>query len=130
MMNAPIRKGEVLSNLHSIYVDQWNWKMIISSAKRDRMLYTLKVSSTRKGVVARANTLYRYSGARRHLSGSHSSKKREDRIARECGAVFIVKIGDELKSDRKHNRHAPRITTTGDLTAIPYYGISCLCAAG
>jgi aspartate--ammonia ligase len=121
-MNA-IRRDESLDNLHSIYVDQWDWEKIIS--KNDRNEETLKdivnkiftaLKNTEKKINSEFSLLKnklpekisfittqeledRYPGM--------SVKERENKAAKEYGAVFIMKIGKELDSGMIHDGRAP-----------------------
>jgi aspartate--ammonia ligase len=121
-MNA-IRRDEVLDHLHSIYVDQWDWEKIIS--KEQRNIETLK-SEVQKIYQVFKNT-------EKHLHEFHpvlepvlpediyfittqeletmylelTPKEREDRIAKEYGAVFIMQIGGKLMSGETHDGRSP-----------------------
>lgn len=121
-MNA-IRRDEDLDNLHSIYVDQWDWEKVIDKA--DRTMGTLKntveaIYKVFKDTEAFINKLYptidkilpekitfitsqeledKYPGL--------TPKEREDAIAKEFGAVFISQIGKALKSGEKHDGRSP-----------------------
>ncbi|MGE5528942.1 MAG: aspartate--ammonia ligase [Patescibacteria group bacterium] len=121
-MNA-IRRDEVLDNLHSIYVDQWDWEIIIPSEAR--------TMETLHGIVRRiygvfqeteAYILGRYPALSRKLPGEiHfttaqeledrypglSPREREDEICREKGAVFLAQIGGPLRSGARHDGRAP-----------------------
>lgn len=121
-MNA-IRRDEEMDNIHSVYVDQWDWEKII--AADDRTEDYLKDVVT-KIVDAICNTqelvLSVYPNVKCHLSREVkfittqeledkypelSSKERENAIVKEFKTVFIMKIGDTLKSGRKHDGRAP-----------------------
>lgn len=122
-MNA-IRKDEDLDNFHSIYVDQWDWEKII--AKEERTEDTLK-KVVRKifGVIKEMEDAVwaKYPDAVYHLPDEiHfvttqeledrwpdlTPMEREDKIAKELGCVFIMKIGDKLKrSGKPHDGRAP-----------------------
>lgn len=122
-MNA-IRRDEDLDNFHSIYVDQWDWEKVIS--KEERNLETLKntvnrifkaIKETEKEVAAR------YPSSTYHLPNQIAfittqeledrwpdltPDEREDKIAKEEKAVFLMKIGDKLKrSGKPHDGRAP-----------------------
>ncbi|MGM0846431.1 MAG: aspartate--ammonia ligase [Bacillota bacterium] len=117
-MNA-IRRDEVLDNLHSIYVDQWDWEKIIS--KEERNLITLKNEVVKIYEVIKATERYM---SELHASLTpvlpnaihfitsqelenryphHSPKERENLIAKQHGAVFIMQIGGLLQSGEKHD---------------------------
>ncbi|NLK93824.1 MAG: aspartate--ammonia ligase [Clostridiales bacterium] len=121
-MNA-IRRDEDLDNLHSIYVDQWDWEKIIN--KEERNENTLKTTvgkiykvlkDTEKYVCNEIthNHIYLpdniYFITTQELEDRYpnlSPKEREDEICKEQKAVFIMKIGDKLKSGKKHDGRAP-----------------------
>ncbi|NFT06327.1 aspartate--ammonia ligase [Clostridium botulinum] len=138
-MNA-IRRDEDLDNLHSIYVDQWDWEKIID--KEDRNLDTLK------NIVKKIYTVFKKAEdfackesmdeekflpkeiffiTTQELEDMYpekTAKEREDLIAKEKGAVFIMQIGDILKSGEKHDGRSPDYddwTMNGDI--IFYYPI-------
>jgi len=121
-MNA-IRKCEELSNIHSLYVDQWDWEKII--AKEDRTPEKLEEIVRRIYRVFRETDKYitkLYPTLTRKLPEditfvssqeledrypAMTSKEREDAAAKEYGAIFITKIGHVLKSGEKHDGRAP-----------------------
>lgn len=122
-MNA-IRRDEDLDNFHSIYVDQWDWEKVI--AKEDRNLDYLQVTVTKifqaiketeKLVAARyPGSTYRLADHVSFVTTQEledrwpdlSPDEREDKIAKEEKAVFIMKIGDKLKrSGNAHDGRAP-----------------------
>lgn len=121
-MNA-IRRDEVLDNLHSIYVDQWDWEKVIE--KQDRRKETLKaivcaIYEVFKATEEHMYALYPSLGkilpdeiffiTSQELEDRYpdlTAKGREDAIAREKKAVFIMGIGHELASGMKHDGRAP-----------------------
>ncbi|TCO74606.1 aspartate--ammonia ligase [Marinisporobacter balticus] len=121
-MNA-IRRDEDLDNLHSIYVDQWDWEKVI--AKEDRNIENLKsivkeLYSVFKSTESYVSSLYKVYEAflpeeisfittqeLEDMYPGFSPKERENAIAKEKGAVFIMKIGGALKSGEKHDGRAP-----------------------
>lgn len=132
-MNA-IRRDEDLDNLHSIYVDQWDWEKII--LKEERNLNTLKnIVNTIYGVfretenfvnsslINEENTLpeeiyFITSQELEDMYPSLTAKEREDAICREKKAVFLMQIGEKLKSGKKHDGRAPDYddwTLNGDI---------------
>ncbi|MDU2490674.1 MAG: aspartate--ammonia ligase [Clostridium celatum] len=121
-MNA-IRRDEELDNIHSIYVDQWDWEKVIT--KEDRNIDTLK-DTVRKIFSVFKSTEYfvssEYPSIERILPEditfvtsqqledmypSLTSKERENAITKKHKAVFILGIGDELKSGEKHDGRSP-----------------------
>jgi len=121
-MNA-LRPDEELDNLHSVYVDQWDWEKAILPV--ERTLDTLKAAVVKVwDNVKRSEFLIHtfYPGVTpslpEEISFIHaeqlfekypklSPKEREDKIAEELGAVFIIGIGCELPDGKPHDRRAP-----------------------
>lgn len=121
-MNA-IRKCEELSNIHSIYVDQWDWEKIIDKSDRTpekledivRRIYKV-FTDTDKYIVDLYPSLstklpeditFVSSQELEDKYPDFTSKEREDAAAKEFGAVFIAKIGHTLASGEKHDGRAP-----------------------
>ena len=121
-MNA-IRRDEITDNVHSIYVDQWDWEKII--LKQDRNVEYLK-ETVRKIYKALKKTekymaiKYDYieeilpkdiffitTQELLDLYPDCTPKEREDRITREKGAVFLMEIGDKLTTGEPHDGRAP-----------------------
>jgi aspartate--ammonia ligase len=121
-MNA-IRPDETIDNLHSIYVDQWDWEKAITPQQRN--LDTLReVVCSIYEVICRTEF---------HIASQHPAirpvlpeqitlinsedlytrypdlhpRQREDRICEEHGAVFVVGIGAELPDGQPHDGRAP-----------------------
>lgn len=132
-MNA-IRRDEELDNLHSIYVDQWDWEKIIS--KQDRTVESLFfiVNQIYQVFLETENYLYSiypmfekilpqdiYFITTQELEDKYpelTPKEREDAIAKEKGAVFIMQIGGVLKSGIRHDGRSPDYddwTLNGDI---------------
>jgi len=121
-MNA-IRRDEELDNLHSVYVDQWDWEKIIR--KEDRNPKVLKETVRQIFNVFKRSEDFicgLYPQLQRFLPEQISfittqeledrypdlsPKEREERIAMEKKAVFIMQIGDVLKSGIPHDGRAP-----------------------
>jgi aspartate--ammonia ligase len=121
-MNA-IRPDERLDNLHSIYVDQWDWERVITPQQRN--LDELKQTVRQIYSVIRRTESHicrRFPAIKRMLPNDimfvHADEledrfpelcpsEREGRIAREYGAVFIIGIGAPLHSGKPHDGRAP-----------------------
>lgn len=121
-MNA-IRKDEELDNLHSLYVDQWDWELIIN--KEDRTMETLKK------VVKSLYKVFKETEEHVHMIYPEvecvlpeeitfittqelldmypnlTAKEREDAIVREKKAVFLMQIGKVLSNGEKHDGRSP-----------------------
>ena len=121
-MNA-IRRDEDTDNIHSIYVDQWDWEKIISKEERnmETLEYTVrKVYSALKDTEDYISRRYNYiepllpddiffitSQELEDMFPDCTPKERELRIAKAKGAVFISQIGKVLASGEKHDGRAP-----------------------
>lgn len=121
-MNA-IRPDEDLDNTHSLYVDQWDWEMVIS--KENRNLSYLKEIVTQLFAVIKRTEYLLYEEypelipqLPERITFIHSEellerypeltpKEREDRITKEHGAVFLIGIGGTLQNGEKHDGRAP-----------------------
>ncbi len=135
-MNA-IRRDEMTDNLHSIYVDQWDWELVIDKSDRkteflqDIVRKIYKVVKDAESEVAKAFgtetklpeeisffSTYDLEEKYPDLTG----KQREHAISKEYGAVFISQIGGKLKRGGKHDGRAPDYddwTLNGDI--VLYY---------
>ena len=121
-MNA-IRADEELDNLHSLYVDQWDWEMVIS--RDDRNLDFLK-SVVRRiySAILRTEFLacetypqlkpflprdihFIHSEELLKMYPDMTAKEREDAICKKYGAVFVMGIGGKLSDGKKHDGRAP-----------------------
>ncbi len=119
-MNA-IRKDEVMDNLHSIYVDQWDWEKIISKEQRTRS-YLFKVVNNIYSVIYKLSKIMEskygyqydlpksiYKISSKQLEKKYpdkSPKEREYLITKEFKAVFIYQIGWPLKNKLPHDSRA------------------------
>ena len=121
-MNA-IRRDEELDNLHSIYVDQWDWEKAIN--KEDRTTeYLHEVVVTLYNALKNLNDFVNrhYNELKTNLPNEIffitsqeledmypdlDAKAREDAICKEKRAVFVEKIGGKLKSGVPHDGRAP-----------------------
>ena len=121
-MNA-IRADEELDNLHSLYVDQWDWEAVITKEQRT-VSYLKHIVERIYAAIRRTEYLAceTYQQLRPFLPEKitfvHSEellamypdltpKEREDRICREYGAVFVIGIGGKLADGKKHDGRAP-----------------------
>ena len=121
-MNA-IRRDEKCDNIHSLYVDQWDWEKVIGT--EDRTVEYLK-ETVRKIYAAVYKTAELLEDFYHQLDNylpreiafvttyeleekypDLTAKERENAAAKEYGAVFLMQIGDKLKSGKKHDGRAP-----------------------
>lgn len=121
-MNA-IRRDEDTDNIHSIFVDQWDWEKIIDKSERN----TDTLKNVVKKVYAALKSTEEYMSKQydyikkilpdeitfittQELEDMYpdcTPKERENKIARLKGAVFIMQIGDKLASGQRHDGRAP-----------------------
>ena len=121
-MNA-IRRDEITDNIHSIFVDQWDWEKIIK--KDERTIATLM--DTVKGVYKCLRKTEKYMAIQydyieeilphdiffvttqelADMFPDNTPKEREYYIAKAKGAVCIMKIGDVLENGERHDGRAP-----------------------
>ena len=132
-MNA-IRRDETCDNIHSLYVDQWDWEKIITSEDRNVEYLKATVRSIYGALLRTAKAVSeKYPCIDCYLPESITfvstyeleerypdltPKERENAIVKECGAVFLMQIGDKLKSGQKHDGRAPDYddwTLNGDI---------------
>lgn len=138
-MNA-IRRDEEFDNLHSMYVDQWDWCRVIE--KKDRNFDTLK-ETVKKIYGAMKETQKEVCKAFSQLDNNFPedisfvttqelldmypdlpAKERENKLLREKKAVFLMQIGGKLSNGEKHDGRAPDYddwTLNGDI--IVYYPV-------
>ena len=121
-MNA-IRRDEELDNIHSIYVDQWDWEKIITKESRTPEYLKLIVSAIVDALCNTNNRLkvhfpqlhtkinrdvkFVTSQELEDMYPDMSPVEREKAITREYGTVFIMQIGGVLKSGKPHGTRAP-----------------------
>ncbi|MBQ8928204.1 MAG: aspartate--ammonia ligase [Oscillospiraceae bacterium] len=121
-MNA-IRRDDDTDNLHSIFVDQWDWEKVITRDQRNVEFLEDTVRSIVKAIVytsRKVDLRYPQLGVKlcdtpyfvttQELEDRYpdkTPKEREDLIAREHGTVFIRQIGGKLQSGIRHDGRAP-----------------------
>ena len=118
-----IRRDEIVDNIHSIYVDQWDWEKVIE--KEDRVLDTLKANVKDVYKVLRKTEKYMaihydyieeilphdiFFITTRELEEmfpDNTPKEREYFITKAKGAVCLMQIGDKLENGEPHDGRAP-----------------------
>jgi aspartate--ammonia ligase len=121
-MNA-IRADESLGNLHSLYVDQWDWERTITADDRNidflkrivrkiysamlRTEYLISETYPQLEPFLAREVFFIHSEELRRLYPDKTPKEREDAICREHGAVFIMGIGGKLGDGQEHDLRAP-----------------------
>lgn len=121
-MNA-IRRDEEVDNLHSMYVDQWDWEAVIE--KKDRELSTLKqtvkkiyaaMKDTQKKVCEKFDGIdnnfaeeivFVTTQELEDMYPNDEPKERENKFLRKHGAACIMQIGKVLESGARHDGRAP-----------------------
>ncbi len=138
-MNA-IRRDEDTDNIHSMFVDQWDWEKIITKEQRTEEYLRHVVKCIYQALRHTENYIVNeYSFIGRLLPSSitfltsqeledrwpdKTAKEREYAAAKEYGAIFLMKIGGKLKSGKLHDGRAPDYddwSLNGDI--IVYYPV-------
>ena len=121
-MNA-IRADEELDNLHSLYVDQWDWEAVILKEQRT-VAYLTDVVERIYAAIRRTEYLtcetydciepflpekitFIHAEELLQMYPDKSPKEREDAICEKYGAVFVIGIGGRLSNGEKHDGRAP-----------------------
>ena len=121
-MNA-IRRDEEVDNLHSVYVDQWDWEKVISADDRN-VAYLKRTVRDIVSAVSETSSALNVAFPSLHtklpsevffittqeledLYPDLTPKQREDEICKKKGVVFLMQIGKILKSGIKHDGRAP-----------------------
>ena len=121
-MNA-IRRDEEVDNLHSVYVDQWDWEKVISAEDRN-VAYLKRTVRDIVSAVSETSSALNVAFPSLHtklpsevffittqeledLYPDLTPKQREDEICKKKGVVFLMQIGKILKSGIKHDGRAP-----------------------
>lgn len=138
-MNA-IRADEELDNLHSIYVDQWDWERTMTAGQRNleflkdivRRIYNT-ILRTEFYICETYPQLKAYLPEQIHFIHSEellqlypdkTTKEREDLICKKYGAVFIIGIGGRLSNGEPHDNRAPDYDDWSTKNADGYEGLN------
>ncbi|MDR3188754.1 MAG: aspartate--ammonia ligase [Prevotellaceae bacterium] len=138
-MNA-IRADEELDNIHSLYVDQWDWERTITPADRNLDFLKAIVEKIYAALRSVEHHLYRLYA---HITPSlperitfvHSEdllkdyptlspRERETEAARKHGAIFVIGIGGKLANGEKHDGRAPDYDDWSTPTSDGYKGLN------
>jgi aspartate--ammonia ligase len=134
-----LRPDEDLSDVHSVYVDQWDWEQVIG--KENRTLETLKntVKEIYDSIRHTEMQVEMYYGIERILPKEinfiHTEdliesyptltpKERENEITKQYGAVFLIGIGGELIGGEPHDGRAPDYDDWSTPTSTKYKGLN------
>lgn len=121
-MNA-IRRDDDCDNLHSLFVDQWDWEKVITRENRNeqylkdtvraivKALYDTNEAVKEKYPVlscsVNRDVFFITTQELEDMYPELSGKQRENAITKEHGTVFLMQIGGRLKSGAKHDGRAP-----------------------
>lgn len=138
-MNA-IRADEELGNLHSLYVDQWDWEMVMSPENRNLDFLKAVVRRIYASLVRTEYLVYElfpsicpilpceitfiHSEELLQRYPDLTEKERENKIAKEYGAVFIIGIGGKLSDGKPHDGRAPDYDDWTTRSENGYHGLN------
>ncbi len=138
-MNA-IRADEELGNLHSLYVDQWDWERVMSKEERNidflksivrsiyssflRTEYLVSESFPDIKPCLPADITFVHAEELRQLYPSLSPKERENEFTRIHKAVFVIGIGGALGDGEKHDGRAPDYDDWSTMTESGFAGLN------
>jgi aspartate--ammonia ligase len=138
-MNA-IRADEDLDAIHSLYVDQWDWERVIDESERnlDFLKFVVrKIYAAIKRLEFRMHDMYDalpielpeeivFVHAEEALARypALSPREREDALAREYGAFFLIGIGGELADGKAHDGRAPDYDDWSSPNSAGYRGVN------
>ena len=138
-MNA-IRTTEELDNLHSLYVDQWDWEQVITPAQRNLATLREVVKKIYAAIRETEEDVYQafphitprlpkeihffQSEDMLHLFPGKTSWEREAAAARQYGAIFVVGIGAPLSNGQPHDGRAADYDDWSSLNESGYPGLN------
>ena len=138
-MNA-IRPDEELTNIHSLYVDQWDWERVVSKEERNLEFLKKVVRKIYSALLRTEFFVYElYPQIKPMLPEeitfihaeelevkypNMTSKEREDAITKEFGAVFIIGIGGEMPGGKIHDGRAPDYDDWSSDNSAGYKGLN------
>lgn len=134
-----IRADEQLDNLHSLFVDQWDWEKRIV-AKDRTLAYLKKTVKKLYSILQRAETyVYKHYGIQpelpEHIHFVHTEEllqrypdltppERENEIVKEYGAVFVIGIGGVLSDGKPHDGRSPDYDDWSSANEEGYQGLN------
>ena len=138
-MNA-IRSDENLGNLHSLYVDQWDWERTITAEDRNidflkrivrkiysamlRTEYLINETYPQLEPFLAREVFFIHSEELRRMHPDMTAKQREDAITKEHGTVFIMGIGGKLEDGKEHDLRAPDYDDWTTPNQDGFYGLN------
>jgi len=129
-----IRVDDIIDNLHSHYVDQWDWEKILTKGQRNRKFLEITVKDiygiirktgrmveSRYGIecVLPTDITFMHTEELQERYPDLTPREREDKVAEEYGAIFVMGIGGKLADGKIHDGRAPDYD---DWTTISDYG--------
>jgi aspartate--ammonia ligase len=138
-MNA-IRADEELDNIHSLYVDQWDWERVIRPEDRN-ICYLRRIVNKIYSAILRTefyiceaypslkhflpdDVYFIHSEELLQMYPDKTPKEREDLICRQYGAVFIMGIGGKLSNGQEHDLRAPDYDDWSTVNEDGYQGLN------
>ena len=138
-MNA-LRPDEELDNIHSIYVDQWDWERVITREQRNLSYLKMTVRRIYEAIKVTENKLYVefpqidpmlpeevffiHSEDLLQMYPDMTSKERENAIVKEHKAVFVIGIGGKLSNGEPHDSRAADYDDWTTLNEEGYHGLN------
>ena len=138
-MNA-LRPDEELDNIHSIYVDQWDWEKVITPGQVNLQYLKSTVRRIYEAIKVTENKLYVefpqiepmlpediffiHSEQLLQMYPSMSAKERENAVVKEHKAVFIIGIGHELSDGKPHDGRSSDYDDWSSLNEEGFHGLN------
>lgn len=138
-MNA-LRPDEELDNIHSIYVDQWDWEKVIAREQRNEDFLKKTVRRIYEAIKVTENKLYVefpqiepvlpeeiffvHAEELLKMYPGMTAKERENAVAKEHKAVFVMGIGGPLSDGKPHDGRAADYDDWSTVTAEGYAGLN------
>lgn len=138
-MNA-LRPDEELDNIHSIYVDQWDWEKVITPEDRNLVFLKKTVRRIYEAIKVTENRLFVefpqlipclpeeihfvHSQELLDMYPGLTPKEREEKITKEYGAVFIIGIGANLSDGQPHDMRASDYDDWSTKNEDGFYGLN------
>lgn len=135
-----LRPDEEYSVLHSIYVDQWDWEKHINTSERNLTYLKKTVIEIYRALRTTERIVHEHYTdltpvLPTHITFIHAeellqlyplltAKQRENAVAKEYGAVFIIGIGKELSNGKPHDGRAPDYDDWSSMNEEGFYGLN------
>lgn len=135
-----MRPDDVMDNIHSVYVDQWDWEKVIVPEQRTVSYLKNTVNKIYDAVKATSedvsfiypqlsydlpeNIFHIHSEELLQRYPNLSAKQREEEIVKEYGAVFIIGIGGTLSNGEVHDGRAPDYDDWSTPNEDGYFGLN------